>query len=557
VSPGIPGPARASSPARESAADIAGAFALLLLLALYVPVGLDLHRHPEEDAAMLLRYSGHVAEGHGIVWNIGEKPVDGATDFLFMVVVAAAHRAGASLEKAAQGVGLCAHAATVLVVFLGARRWLAAPLVPALLSAVFLALGPGLRHLAAGYGTPLFALACAITFALAVRLADAPRERLARTALAFSLAGLFAGLARPEGVFFAVFCLGAVLHARRGRPGASLIVGRFLAVFLTLGLAYFAWRFYYFGFPLPNPFYKKGAFVLHGHSLRQSWRNLFQMGLPFVAVLFLGPAFRATRRLALLTLAPVLAFVCLFVLISDETNYVMRFRYPVLPAILMGWIPIWQGAFAPRRSRFPRSLTAAGAAVAIAGLGLVQHQRYRHVEPRRMGLYDAAIVLRDYRRYGYALATTEAGLLPFYSTWRAVDAWGLNDAFVAHHGGITEEYLDRYRPEVIMFHAYFSPGTPESGPRVENRSLGPSWYRMVMTLKAYAEKNEYVLAAVFGRDAYDTHYYYVRTGFPRSREITERIRALDYQWDGSPTLDLAAATRSRAARGEGQIAEPR
>jgi hypothetical protein len=64
---------------------------------------------------------------------------------------------------------------------------------------------------------------------------------------------------------------------------------------------------------------------------------------------------------------------------------------------------------------------------------------------------------------------------------------------------------------------------------------------MVTTLKGYAERNGYVLAAVFGRNAHDTHYYYVRSGFARSREITDRIRALDYQWDGEPTIDFAAA----------------
>jgi arabinofuranosyltransferase len=524
---------------RLASADSLCALGLLLLVALYVPLGLDLARLPEEDAAMLLRYSEHLADGRGIVWNVGEHPVDGATDFVFMVAVAAAHRMGVGLERAAQGIGLVAHLATVLLVYFSARRLMAAPWAIALLSAVFLALGPGLRYLAAGYGTPLFGLACASTFSAALVLADATPERLPRAALVFSLAGLGAGLARPEGVFFAVFCLAAVVYARRGVGGRTILT-RFLAIFLTLGLAYFVWRFAYFGYPLPNPFYKKGAGLLYGHSLRQSWRNLWSLGLPFLAVLMLGPFFRATRRIAILTLAPILAFVGLFVLISDETNYVMRFRYPVLPAILIGWTAVWQGALAPRFARSSRLVTAA-TLVATVGLGFYQHQRFRHVEPRKMGLYDAALVLRDYSKYNYALVTTEAGLLPLYSTWRAVDAWGLNDQFVAHHGEITPEYLDRYRPEVILFHAYFSPGTPETGARVENRSLGPAWYKMVMTLKGYAERNGYVLAAVFGRNAYDTHYYYVRSGFARSREITERIRALDYRWDGEPTLDFAAA----------------
>ena len=525
------------SPTR--AVDVICSGALLLLVAGYATLSLDLARLPEEDAAMLLRYSGHLAAGHGIVWNVGEPPVDGATDFLFMVLVAAVHKTGIGLERAAQGVGLVAHAATVLLVYFSARRLCAAPPALALLSATFLALGPGLRHLAACYGTPLFALACGLTFASAVSLADAPAARVARAALTFSLAGLAAGFARPEGVFFALFCLGAVIHARAGAD-ARVILSRFLAVFLTMGLAYFLWRFWYFGYPLPNPFYKKGAGLLHWHSLRQSWRNLLHSSSPFLAILVVGLFVRTTRRVALLTLFPVLAFVCLFVLISDETNYVMRFRYPVLPAILIGWTAVWQGAFAPRLTRLGPAVAAGLVLAATVGAAWFQHQRYRHVEPRRMGLYDAALVLRDYSRHNYALVTTEAGLLPLYSTWRAVDAWGLNDSFVAHHGGITEEYLDRYRPEVILFHAYFSPGTPQSGPRIENRSLGPAWYRMVTTLKGYAERNGYVLAAVFGRNAYDTHYYYVRSGFARSGEITDRIRALDYQWDGEPTIDLAA-----------------
>ena len=143
----------------------------------------------------------------------------------------------------------------------------------------------------------------------------------------------------------------------------------------------------------------------------------------------------------------------------------MRFRYPILPVILLGFVPVWQSLwarFGPLWNQ-QRGALAAGLAILCAiALGTAQHLRYRHVAPKRMGLYDAALILRDYRSRSYALVTTEAGLLPLYSTWRAVDAWGLNDAWIAHHGIITEEYLDRYRPEVIVFHAYFSPETDRS-----------------------------------------------------------------------------------------------
>ncbi|MFI4946475.1 MAG: hypothetical protein ACHP85_24570, partial [Burkholderiales bacterium] len=279
---------------------------------------------------------------------------------------------------------------------------------------------------------------------------------------------------------------------------------------------------------------------LYWHSLRQSWKNLWALGWPFLWLVPTGLAIRGARKAALFVALPVVLFVTLFVLISDETNYVMRFRYPILPVLLLGCVPVAETL----RARWPRRLPAALAPLVplalTAALAFAQHQGYRFVAPQRLGLYDAGLVLRDYAARGFALVTTEAGLLPLVSEWRAVDAWGLNDPYIAHHGGIDEAYLERYRPELIVFHAYFSPRVADHGERVETRSLGRPWYRMVMTLKGYAEANGYVLAACFGRNEWDTHYYYVRRGFPQGREITERLRALDYYWDGEPTLDLAA-----------------
>ncbi|HXY38238.1 MAG TPA: hypothetical protein VEQ10_01125 [Vicinamibacteria bacterium] len=535
------------------AAATTAALALLLALAWYAYAQLDLRGRPEEDAAMLLRYSGHLAQGYGIVWNVGERPVDGATDFLFMLVVAALHRAGLSLETAARGLGLAAHAATVLILFLGARRLYGAPAHWAAVPAAFYAIGPGLRHLAACYGTPLFALAVAVSWSYASVLADATEGKERRAALGFALAALAMGLARPEGVFLGGFMLLAVLLVRRG-SSARLIVGRYLLVFLTLGLAYFLWRFWYFGWPLPNPFYKKGAFLLHWHSLRMAWRDLWRLGLPFLLLPLLGLLVRGARRASLFVLTPVALFVALWVLISDETNYLMRFRQPVVPVLLLGSVPVAQALGRRLRGAWPspRLPAAAGwvAALAVASaLGWSEHRAYRYIAPERMGLYDAARVLHDYAPRGFALATTESGLLPLYSEWRALDAWGLNDAWVAHHGGIDEAYLDRYRPEVMMVHAYFSPGVAKNGPRVENRALGPAWYRMVTTMIGYAERHDYRLAACFGRDAWDTHYYYVRRGFPKSDEIAARLRSLDYDWDGEPTTDFAAeAGEPKAAR---------
>jgi hypothetical protein len=144
------------------------------------------------------------------------------------------------------------------------------------------------------------------------------------------------------------------------------------------------------------------------------------------------------------------------------------------------------------------------------------------------GRYEMGKLLAEFRGKGYTIATTEAGLLPYYSGWDAIDTWGLNDQFIAHNGGLTVEYLDQYKPEVIMFHDYYSPLVP---PKLTEANLAQKWFSMTITMKQYAEANGYVLAAVFGDSPYDTHYYYVRTDFEDSERLIEQISTLKkYYW---------------------------
>ena len=520
---------------RRAAVDVLLAAALVGALAVHVARSFDFGAQPEEDAAILMRYSRHLAAGHGIVWNVGEPPVDGATDFLFMLLLAAVHAGGLSLEAAVRVLDLAAHALTVVVVYAGARRLFGASLPSAAVAAAFVAAGPALAYTEACFGTPLFALTVAVAWYAAARAA---RDGGRREAAAFAVSALVMGLARPEGALLAVFMLLAVLFAR-GAEGSGRTLRVFAAVFGGLGLAYFLWRWSYFGHPLPTPFYKKGGGTLHWDTLRKSFKNVFDLTFPFILAWPVGLAFSRTRRQAVFSLIPVLAFAAIWVLLSDETNYLKRFRYPVVPIVLMSWPPLLGGlrALLPRPAR--KAAAAAGLAVACA-LFVRHYRAFAPPQRPRAGLQDMAEMLRGFGAGRYAIAVTESGLLPFYSDWRALDAWGLNDTWIARHGGITEEYLDRYRPEVVMFHAYYSPLEPPT-PRAARSGLGPAWFRMCRTLQAYAERHGYRLAAAFGREPSHVHAYYVRPGFPDSDAIVAAIRGFDYVWyqDGQRSANFA------------------
>lgn len=48
----------------------------------------------EEDAFISFRYSRNLVEGHGLVFNIGEKPVEGYTNFLWVLIGALVMKLG-------------------------------------------------------------------------------------------------------------------------------------------------------------------------------------------------------------------------------------------------------------------------------------------------------------------------------------------------------------------------------------------------------------------------------------------------------------------------------
>jgi GNAT superfamily N-acetyltransferase len=527
-------------------------FSLLLIAStIYYAVNyVDFSIPPFEDAAMLMRYAQHFAQGHGIVWNIGEHPVDGATDFLFMAASAALIKLGLTVAQAVRGLGFASHLLTVLIIYWANRRINNANIPFSFLSGLYLAVGTGLSYVSAYFGTPFFALFAAITWSLALMLMANHKKPSFWLSLAFALSGLITGLIRPEGVILASLMLLAILFMR-GLKDSLALVAIFGAVFLLFGGAYFLWRWNYFGYPLPNPFYKKGGTNLHWDSFNNSLLNTLRLCLPISIIFILGFRSSALTKKAIAYLIPILGFASAFVMISDEMNYGARFQYALVPLALLSWTPLVGGFnFAlPNQLRVREKSAYVVALIALCAslvyyswtqnCYLTSYQQNCLTPYESDGRYEMGKLLAEYRGKGYVIATTEAGLLPYYSGWTAIDTWGLNDQFIAHNGGLTVEYLDKYKPHVIMFHDYYSPLVP---PKLTEANLAQRWFSMTIMMKDYAEARGYVLAAVFGDSPYDTHYYYVRSDFPDSKRLIGEISTMKkYYWPltGKKSLNYA------------------
>jgi arabinofuranosyltransferase len=495
---------------------------ILLFTVLYSILSFDLSLSPFEDAAMLMRYATHVAAGQGIVWNIGERPVDGATDFLFMMVLAAFAWFGIALETAVRLIGIVSHLLTAAIIYIANRKIYQADRWMACLAASYLAFGVGLWYIVAYFGTPFFALsACVAWFFANVLIGESPPRY---SPLAFAFSGLVMGLIRPEGVLLAIFMLCGIIYIKGLRNSVTIIL-YFLGTFLILGGVYFLWRWNYFGYPFPNPFYKKGGGRIYGSSLSFSATNAFILLLPLIPMILIRVRLMKELRQMFFFLIPLIGFICIWALLSNEMNYLMRFQYAILPIFLISWPTLFivkGGIFNGRFGERFGNLSMCIAIIVIVLIVVFQREMYNRSIYFKDGRYDIAIILNEYKQKNYTIATTEAGLLPYYSEWKAIDTWGLNDQWIAHNGGVTEAYLDRYKPEVIVIH--------ESQYQLMQPGENELWASMVAILKGYVEKNKYILAAEFGESPVNVHYYYVKSDFPDSQAITKQIRATEYYW---------------------------
>jgi len=236
--------------------------ALLATLALLIAHALA-YRFLCDDAFISFRYARHLAEGHGLVFNPGFERVEGFTNPLWVLILAALDLVGARPELAANALSL---SLTVVLWWLVARASirLLPPGTPAwimVLPALWLSITRTIAVWStSGLETRLFeALVVAGVLRLAEEVRDWCRDETARPPWGAALLGLSVW-ARPDGLLIGAAAIGAafaVLVARRRRAIARALP--WSAAFLAVIVPLFALRLAYFGAWLPNTYFAKVA----------------------------------------------------------------------------------------------------------------------------------------------------------------------------------------------------------------------------------------------------------------------------------------------------------
>jgi hypothetical protein len=435
-------------------------------LVLFFVLASRFYQHTVDDAFITFRYARNLAAGLGPVYNAGER-VEGYTNFLWMVLVAAGFKLGIDPLTTARWLGILAAVITIVgCAFLGGKiregswtLWIAP---------VFLAVHPAMTVWATGgLEAPLFA--CLVTWGVGLAAFEAETGTLyPRSAVLLALAAL----TRPEGVLFAgLVVASSLLFGLNPRPSLRR-VAIWVAVFAAIWLPYFLWRWSYYGYPLPNTFYAKvdpgGSQVARGFQYLQSFAKAtgYWLLLPMSGLLFV-PARTSIRILMSVTAG----YVAYTVFIGGDGLPMYRFFVPSLALIFV--LVGWGTAGWLKRLSAGRGVSLAAAACLLAALVWTASPNfagpdYDYVQQdiREVATWkDIGLWFKQHAAEGESIAVLPAGAMPYYSELKAIDMLGLNDVTIAHtpvamgtgqagHEKFNTEYVIRRAPTYVIVGVY-------------------------------------------------------------------------------------------------------
>jgi arabinofuranosyltransferase len=456
------------TPARSRRRLLAGA----ALLALSLAHTWRFRFHVTDDAYISFRYVANFLEGHGLVYNPGER-VWGFTNFLWMALLAPGLACGLDPLALARALGVLSSAGALLLVLrVGAPARPARGWNPG--GACLLATsGAYLLQALGGLETSGFTLLVLAALALHARA----RERGGRAAFAAGLAAALAALTRPEGVLlFGLLAADALAPARTSPVPLRRRLALLGLGFAPIALAFEAAMASYYGALWPNSLDAK-----IGLSLEQLRRGLhyglvFARNQPVTLAIALAAAlrWREARPDERLRLWALLLFAAVAVAVGGDWMLGYRlFHAPI--ALAAGLVPLALAGVAaggaPRRARKARAGLVALAAVA----NLAGSFRDPRVEVasrptlvaagERIGRWMRAHLPAD-----ALLATNTAGCIPYYSGLRIVDMMGINDRTIARRRelpsgwkGIEKgdgRYVLSRRPDYIQLGSFLGASVP-------------------------------------------------------------------------------------------------
>lgn len=444
----------------------------------------------QDDAYISYRYARNALDGHGLVFNTGER-VEGYTNFLWVIWLIFCGLLGIGFDPAAKALGIASGLGMIILASILARRAWGAVYErgghwAGFAGAMIVGVNGSMAYWAvSGLETAFFGFLLTLSVWLWIR--ESPL-----TPVAFALATM----TRPEGGLVWLLLTGCEYVNTRNLRRTLMLFGMTALLLAPFGV----FKLAYYGDLFPNPFYAKTglAWEYVQSGLEYAWQFLQRYTVYGAALLSIVIAlWKLPGRIKRVAVV-FLIYSGYIVVIGGDVLRPDRFFVPLLPlmaAAIMGgmaWLPAYS-----RKLPFPY----VGAAVFVAALLTFSITRPREIltstRNLELGLIQKMTTIADYLRRvddrPFTLAVSTIGKVAYdLPGRRVIDMLGLTDSTIARHPetipGNTSTWRERnfnatyvleQDPDWILFSTGHKPSAPAERALILHSKFRNNYYTVV------------------------------------------------------------------------------
>jgi hypothetical protein len=429
-----------------------------------------------DDAFISFRYSEHLASGFGLLWNIGQPPVEGYTNFLWVLIIAFTLLLKLNPIISTKVIGLLSVFGIIVLfwfitndIFKNKKNKYIAFTV----SSIFLLINPYTAiHAVSGLETMFYAFLLLGVIYSAWKIIVSPSSKFIWL---FTFTALLLSLTRPEGILISLALILSIIYISYKKNNNSIKLTSFtpiLILYLIPIVIYMLFRVSYFHEIFPLPFLVK---IVYGTTFPTEFLNALVYSIPFILIILI-PLFLKYQgfkinennlknfKYFLLILAITFFFANIVYVRTPLMNYSQRFFYPsfvmfylafgIAISILFNEIGKLNTKSAKNNQIRFRSVLVIVVLVLLVFANFYgisdlksQHDYGVNFEKSYIPIGKA---LTNFSDDNYTVAFADAGAVAYYSKWNFLDLGGLNDKFIAVNG-VTAEYLEQKNPELVIF----------------------------------------------------------------------------------------------------------
>ncbi len=416
-----------------------------------------LFQYPHEDVLILYRYVDIFAHHNIIAFNPNGPPVEGATDFLWMAILALFHKIGFDPFLTSQIIN------AISLFFI--LRFIFTDIIPeqpiliyTIIGVIFLNIGPIVASSILGFSSLTFCFLLLAIYIFAIKT-----DYLYWTTLSIIFC-----LLRPEAFIFFLPTILIIFYKTKANN-----LSRFYKSFFTIvsiGIIYFLWRFWYFNEFLPTPIIVKSIggetsitryfarmsevlssfiiaqiiviFIYVISNLRSSIKgenkifNLILVTFPFILIfIFMLSTGHASQNIFFRYFSPIyLALFIFTLLIINDLKSKKFLIYSIIFFIFLTSID--------QSNLLNRTLDIENKKIANPSTKL-----FKYFESEIHPITHVGLSLEKYEN-DLTLMLTEAGNIPFFSQKYSIDMAGLNTSSFAKEPVNCEHFIS-LKPDII------------------------------------------------------------------------------------------------------------